>query len=499
MGPGLKSLNPNRICWGWVAVALALCAARSEASVYYVAVAGDDSAVGTQAKPFASMQRAQDAAEPGDTVFIRGGVYKLKNKVPASNSCIHLTKSGTSETKRICYWAYPGEKPVLDFSAAQLDPTVSGAGIWIEGGNWLYLKGLEIRNVPMTGKRSCNGIWGNPTSNTIFENLDIHHNAGAGLFLAYGNGGNLILNCDAHHNYDEFSDQGNGQNADGFGVHYQKSGPPTILRGCRAWWNSDDGFDCINQGVAVTIEGCWNALNGYKPGTMTSAPDGNGNGFKIGGWGNPPAKYPDVIPQHTVRRCLSFLNKAAGFYQNHQPVPNYYYNNTSYANHGAAFNMLGYDLAKAADAGMGIYRNNVAFQGTATASATGADAAYNSWDISGLTVAASDFQSVDTAGIFGPRKADGSLPDVPFLKLSANSHLIGKGKDVGLPFAGSAPDLGAFESGMTVAIDAPPAAIGPAPSAAHAVREVDALGRWVRPGVNSRRGAFPLALYPAFR
>ena len=494
MGPGLKSLNPNRIFW---AAALALCAARAEAAVYYVAVAGDDSAAGTQAKPFASMQRAQDAAEPGDTVFIRGGVYKI-NKVPASNSGIHLTKSGTSETKRICYWAYPGEKPVLDFAAAQLDPTVSGAGIWIEGGNWLYLKGLEIRNVPMTGKRSCNGIWGNPTSNTIFENLDIHHNAGAGLFLAYGNGGNLILNCDAHHNYDEFSDQGNGQNADGFGVHYQKSGPPTILRGCRAWWNSADGFDCINPRVAVTIEGCWNALNGYKPGTTTSAPDGNGNGFKIGGWGNPPAKYPDVIPQHTVRRCLSFLNKAAGFYQNHQPVPNYFYNNTSYANHGAAFNMLGYDLAKAADAGMGIYRNNVAFQGTATANATGADAAYNSWDISGLTVAASDFQSVDTAGIFGPRKADGSLPDVPFLKLSATSHLIGKGKDVGLPFAGSAPDLGAFESGMTVAIDAPPA-IGPAPSAAHAVREVDALGRWVRPGVNSRRGAFPPALYPAFR
>ncbi|MBN1309005.1 MAG: hypothetical protein JXA18_13865, partial [Chitinispirillaceae bacterium] len=47
--------------------------------------------------------------------------------------------------------------------------------------------------------------------------------------------------------------------------------------------------------------------------------------------------------------------------------------------------------------------------------------------------------------VFGPRKADGSLPDVKFMHLSANSKLIDKGKDVGLPFTGSAPDLGAFE------------------------------------------------------
>lgn len=456
---------------------LFLAVGRAGAAVYYVAISGSDSDPGTLEKPFASVQHGHDVAVPGDTVFIRGGVYKIK-KGPIAGAGIHLTKSGTSEAKRICFWAYPGEKPALDFSETQLEPSATAAGIWIEGGNWLHLKGLEIRNVPMPGKRSNPGIWANPTSNTIFENLDIHHNAGAGLFIAYGNGGNLVLNCDAHHNYDANSDQGDGQNADGFGVHYQKSGPPTVLRGCRAWWNSDDGFDCINQGVAVTIEGCWNALNGYKPGTMTSAPDGNGNGFKIGGWGNPPAKYPDPIPQHTVRRCLAFLNKAAGFYQNHQPVPNFYYNNTAYNNRGAGFNMLGYDLAKAADAGMGVYRNNVSFQGTATSNASGADAAYDSWDISGLTVAASDFQSVDTAGVFGPRKADGSLPDIPFLKLSATSRLIGKGKDVGLPYAGSAPDLGAFEYGAAVAIR-PHAKNGPAVQAVRAGPgdPVDALGR----------------------
>jgi hypothetical protein len=51
--------------------------------------------------------------------------------------------------------------------------------------------------------------------------------------------------------------------------------------------------------------------------------------------------------------------------------------------------------------------------------------------------------------VFGPRKADGSLPDVKFLHLSAGSTLIDKGTNVGLPFSGKAPDLGAFEFGAT--------------------------------------------------
>jgi hypothetical protein len=37
------------------------------------------------------------------------------------------------------------------------------------------------------------------------------------------------------------------------------------------------------------------------------------------------------------------------------------------------------------------------------------------------------------------------LPDVTFFHLKAGSDLIDKGVDVGLPFNGSAPDLGVFE------------------------------------------------------
>jgi hypothetical protein len=418
------------------------------AATYYVAPGGSDNGAGSLAQPFATLQKGNDVAVAGDTVYIRGGTYSITTPA-TSGAGIAINKSGTSDAKRIYFWAYNHEVPVFDFSKLVISTSTYTHGFVVTG-SYLHFKGLEICKVPMNTNSNC-GMHVDNTGNNIFEMMNFHHNNGAGLFISdtKGKGGHLVLNCDSHENYDPTGRQGNGQNADGFGCHYQPagSGTSTTFRGCRSWWNSDDGFDCINQGVAVLIENCWDWLNGYEAGTMTSAPDGNGNGFKVGGWGMPPSGYPTPVPQHTVRNCVAFLNKAAGFYQNHQPANNYYYNNTSYNNRSANFNMLGYNLSTGADVGMGIYRNNVSFTGTATSNATGADASYDSWNISGLTVAASDFLSVDTTGIYGPRKADGSQPDVKFMHLAAGSKLIDKGTNVGLPYTGVAPDLGAFEYG----------------------------------------------------
>ena len=69
-----------------------------------------------------------------------------------------------------------------------------------------------------------------------------------------------------------------------------------------------------------------------------------------------------------------------------------------------------------------------------------------SLDDPSMTVTGQDLSTIP--GMLGPRNANGSLPDVDFLKLKANSQVIDKGEDVGLPFVGSAPDLGAFEYGM---------------------------------------------------
>ncbi|MGR6919360.1 right-handed parallel beta-helix repeat-containing protein [[Actinomadura] parvosata] len=409
-------------------------------AVYYVAPNGSDSAAGTQAAPFASIARAQAAAQPGDTVYLRGGTYTYTSANSACSSptarvdAITLNRSG-SAGNLLRYWAYPGEKPVFDFSRMTDNCRIKGFSVT---GSYIHLKGLEARGVPQNNKLNAEswGIWVSGSHN-VFESIDTHHHMGTGLFIS-GGGGNLVLNSDAHDNYDANSSDGPGENADGFGAHYTPAGrPANVFRGCRAWWNADDGYDLISTYSPVTIENSWSWRNGYVPGTTT--PSGNGAGFKVGGFG---AEYDAGAVKHTVRFSVAFLNKAAGFYSNHHPVANDYFNNTSYGNH-PDFNMLGIDASGAA-VGRGTLRNNIAYTGTLTSNMAGTSSAYNSWDL-GIPLSDAQFQSVSTSGWDAPRQADGSLPTLPHLRLAANSTLIDKGADVGLPYTGRAPDLGAFE------------------------------------------------------
>jgi hypothetical protein len=69
-----------------------------------------------------------------------------------------------------------------------------------------------------------------------------------------------------------------------------------------------------------------------------------------------------------------------------------------------------------------------------------------SLDDPSMTVTGKDLSTIP--GILGPRNADGSLPYVDFLKPKKGSRAIDKGEDLGFPYAGEAPDLGAFEYGM---------------------------------------------------
>ena len=416
----------------------------------YVSPQGSDGGDGTINKPFASWEKAQAAVSSGDTVFFRSGTYKYTKSASPCNgqsskvSVIVLSKSGSSG-KLIHYFNYPGEHPVLDFYGMKNNCRMRAFEV---RGSWIHMKGFEITGLPQTNNKN-NENWGIIVSgsNNIFELLDIHHIMGAGLFITNGTN-NLILNCDSHDNYDMHSSKGKGGSADGFGDHTNTvSAKGNTFRGCRAWWNTDDGFDCIHCNSPVVIENCWNFLNGYKPGTSTKI--GDGNGFKVGGFDMPPRHVPSKIPANTVRNSLSFLNRASGFYQNHHMVPNVYHNNTAYNNNVTGFKLLGCDPNSHKDVNMGILRNNVVLGGkSAVTHATGSmvDAKNNSWDLS-MTVTESDFLSVDTAGVFGPRKEDGSLPDIDFLRLSPGSKLIDKGVDIGLPFKGSKPDLGAYELG----------------------------------------------------
>jgi hypothetical protein len=88
-------------------------------------------------------------------------------------------------------------------------------------------------------------------------------------------------------------------------------------------------------------------------------------------------------------------------------------------------------------------RNNVSLTGSTTIQA-GNVSDHNTWN--GISTDAADFLSLDDTIAGGARLADGSLPISNFLHLAGGSNLIDAGVNVGLPFGGSAPDLGAFEA-----------------------------------------------------
>lgn len=411
------------------------------AATYYVAPNGSDTADGSKAAPWKTLPHAQDEVHAGDTVLIRGGSYIITAGV---NSCpsrtgvvdaILLDKSG-KDGKPIIYAAYPGETPVFDFSKMTDDCRVKGFNV---SASWLYLRGLEVTGVPQGNNLNHEswGVWINGSHN-VFDQLNVHHIQGAGVFLQNG-GYNLILNTDSHHNFDPKTSNGAGQSADGFGAHIKAGHPGNVFRGCRAWANTDDGFDLIKAGSPVVIENSWAWLHGYVPGTTTPLPAGNGNGFKAGGYGN---AYAANAPQHIVRNSVAFLNKVNGFYSNHHPVANIYLNNTAFSN-GTDFNMLSINSG-GGPIYLGILRNNIAYRGRLTADMTGVDSKNNSWD-GPMALTDADFQSLSVTGWDAPRKADGSLPDLISLHPAPTSQLIDTGSNVGLPYSGAAPDLGAYE------------------------------------------------------
>ena len=482
-----------------VAIFLVLLAPlATQAATYYVSPTGSDSAAGTLDAPFASWAQAQTAAAAGDTVYFRGGTYKYTDATSTCTStgatvnAVVLSKSGTSGNT-INYWAYPGETPLFDFSGITDTSKYNcrQVGVRIEG-DWLYLKGLELTGTLQLNNLNheswCLYVMGG--SNNTFELLNAHHNMGPGFFIQEG-GGNTFLNCDSHENEDTLTSNGDGQSADGFGCHPDKVGDTgNIFHGCRAWWNTDDGWDFIKSQEACTVEYSWSWYHGYKPdalsgGQPVSLPAGNGNGFKGGGYDMPPNSVPAVIPQHILRFNVAFYNKDAGFYANHSPNNAYFYNDTGFMNH-PDFNMLGVGSDDTSSISVGFLRNNLAFGGTLTSNMNLGgliDDQYNSWDSNmGITVANADFQSVafappascpavysaggtvcvpptDTtsfAGMASARQADGSLPVLPFLRLAAGSPEIDKGTTAGLPqpypaYVGAAPDLGAFEYGASTA------------------------------------------------
>jgi hypothetical protein len=415
------------------------------ATTYYVATVGQDSNDGTaSSSPLKTIPAAIEKFAPGDTIYVRAGAHSY-------DSTISLVKSGTPSAL-LCLFAYPAEKPVLDFSA---QPYASANRAFLITGNYWHLKGLEICHA------GDNGIKLEGSYNVI-EQCVFHHNGDGGIQLGFGHqtvnpdgtlcSYNQIINCDSYRNFDFDS---KGGDADGFACKMH-NGKGNVFRGCRSWENSDDGWDLFETDWPVEITNCWTWHNGdrtlfdsvyqAKMGTKMSSFSGNGNGFKLGGNGT----GGNSVGTHVVRNCVAFesnYGSKKGFDENSHKGGVVVHNCLSYNN--------GYNYMFEEDANSGFvneFKNNVSFAKTAAMEyefSPGTVQANNSWNLMGITANAADFKSLDVSLAKAPRRTNGDLPENDFAKLVAGSDLIDKGIDVGLPFTGLAPDLGAYETGIT--------------------------------------------------
>ena len=195
-----------------------------------------------------------------------------------------------------------------------------------------------------------------------------------------------------------------------------------------------------------------------------------GNGFKL----TAPQYNSGNKIQVYITNCVASHCVGYGFYNNlylgeqgHWANNARVYNNTAHKCYLGFFDKGG---GVYPDSCASIYRNNIAWDATSAQAPfdplyevffayTTVAASHNTWDVvendwpgwvydDTLTISNDDFLSLDATQLTRPRKNGIYLPDITYLNLAPGSDLIDAGKDVGLYYVGSAPDIGAFEYGV---------------------------------------------------
>lgn len=436
-----------------------------EHNVYWCDPNGDDAtADGSEQKPFHSLQKAVDLAKAGDTIYMNAGTYEYTSR-------INIPTVGAPNSGMIRLEGHGG-RALLDFAKQGLGD--NNQGIRLTGSYW-HFYGIDIHNAGDNGllierNKPTGGTYNDIAARTqeghdnVIENCTFVRNQDTGLQMKNLATYNRVINCDAFYNTDP--DHGD---ADGFAVKISH-GTGNYFYGCRAWQNSDDGWDqFIKQDggfpddVTTTLEYCWAFENGYLEDGSVSK--GNGNGFKMGS----DQGRNNVI----MNRCLAFDNLNKGFDQNHN-TGSMILNNCNGFNLADKSNKSRYTyrLDEAVAKGKEIRLTNCVSvcdgddRNTATyaISALSANVVTDHCDLHTLPA---DYISVDSKEMKAGRSADGSLPHTDFLRpTEGNAKFLDKGVEVvpeqdqsryaeGIRFAGAAPDLGYYEEGLVSGVTAP--------------------------------------------
>lgn len=390
---------------------------------YIIAPNGSDNNAGTITAPFKTLNKAWAVVQPGDSVIMRGGNY-------AYNEQVYLEGKSGTPTQMIHVLAYPGEKPVItkgnSYTQSPLANNTNheGRGGCYFSGDYVHFKGLRITGFTQTDNFVWNGLLVMNSNNNFFEQMEVDNN-GAGMYIQGSSTGNLVLNSDFHHNYDPITF---GGNADGLDVAMLAAGTSNIVRGCRFWFNSDDGGDAYENLGFIWFDGCWSWGNGWIPGTKTTTANGNGVGFKLGTAGTGNAN--NLLRK--VTNCLAFDNRLSGFHQEEGDCRMQISHNASFANgqHGYLFNWLNRSHIIDSNYAFNNTENNavISLNSTNKNNAYGGNYAGNTSVLNWQNiVAANDFISIIPSGVDGPRNADGSLPNISFMKMVSTSDVLAKG------------------------------------------------------------------------
>jgi hypothetical protein len=297
----------------------------------YVSPTGTASAPGTQASP-TTLPSAITRIAAGGTIYLRGGTYNLSQTVTVAAG-----NNGTAAARKKIS-AYPGETPVLSFSAQAEDP--ANRGLAVNGSFW-HVTGVVVE------RAGDNGIFVGG-SNNIFERTITRFNRDSGLQISRAAADtprdqwpadNLVLSAESHDNADS-----DGEDADGFAAKLTV-GSGNVFRYAVSHHNIDDGWDLYTKPDTgaigpVTIEDSLAFDNGTLSNGTVNA-NGDRNGFKLGG--------EDIGVNHVVRRTIAYRNGKHGFTYNSNPGSMAISNNLSIDNAQRNFSF---------DAGTSTFRNN---------------------------------------------------------------------------------------------------------------------------------------------
>ena len=459
-----------------------LASMEASAKDYYLAPGGTGNGM-TIDKPFGDPIKAFAALKAGDVLYVRGGTYYL-------SQTIKVNQTGTAD-KRICVFAYPGdtERPVFDFSGQPRSTSTEAAsyrGVMHNiGANYWHYRGLDFCHAADNGMKL-------EGSYCVVELCRFYGNEDTGLQQGFGKDSkgnntrntefkygryNIIVNCDAYDNHDPWT---NGGNADGFAIKLYP-GPGNEFHGCRAWHNSDDGWDLYYTVFPIVVDNCWVLNNGFDK--------GNANGFKMGGC----KQGGTSTGAHVFKNCIAAFHAKKGFDQNHHREGSYLINDLSFGN-GINY---GYNMEEP-DYGNWVLRNCVGFAYGSqkmernSAFTIAPDIDYCTWTTldhtnpmgekassNGTSYSktignyASEYEDLSYETAIGDRQENGELP-LKFGRLKAGSKLIDTATPItdfktvdahkttyeyadnapqnwsvtlNIPYVGKAPDYGPYEFG----------------------------------------------------